>query len=70
MYQMKCISHNHGSFVFCVPPPAVLVYCHPLLCYVQFELHAPSGKKLSVFIWLYNAIHTYGTIEIINNNNL
>ena len=70
MYLTKCTSHNHGSFTFCIPPPAVFVYCHPLLCYVQFGLCAPQGKELSVSICLCNAIHTYGTAEIINNNNL
>lgn len=70
MYLMKRTSHNHGSFAFCIPPPAVFVYCHPLLCYLQFGLRAPWGKELSDFICLYNVIHTYGTIEIINSNNL
>lgn len=70
MYLMKCMSHNCGSVAFCIPPPAVFVYCHPLLCYVQFRLHAPWGKELSDFICLYNGTHTYGTIEIINNNNI
>lgn len=70
MYLMKCMSHNHGSFALCIPPPAVFVYCHPLLCNVQFRLRAPWGKELSDFICLHNGIHTYGTIEIINNNNL
>lgn len=49
---------------------ALFVFRYWWLCNVQFCLYAPRGKELSVFICLYNAILTYGAIEVINNNNL